>query len=157
MALEPNVSFFNRATNEDLTQTGWDVGVVKADSESDVLELRVWNNKGGTELASTMQECELYILDENEVKLQPIVTEGWLKGKCVSLGDTDFKTINDTEVLNIGSANSNTQDFEIFGDPNDGTEENTANYADVDLKFSVPFGATHGDKHFFIAVKYFFV
>src|SRR5690625_275947 len=120
MALEPVVSFFNRETNVDLTVEGWDVGTVKADTECDVLQLRVWNNRGGTELASTMQECELYILDANDVKLQPIVTEGWLKGRCVSLNDTNFKTIDDTQVLNIGSSEADASKYEIFGDINDG-------------------------------------
>lgn len=156
MALEPIVSFFDKETNVDLSVDGWDVGTVKADTESEVLQLRVWNNKGGEELASTMQECELFILDANEVRLQPIVTEGWLKGRCTSLGGANFTTIDDTVVLNIGSSESNNQDFEIFGDINDGTEEDVRNFADVDLKFEVPFGATHGEKGFYIAVKYFF-
>lgn len=157
MALEPVVSFFNKDTNVDLGVSGWDVGTVKADTASNVLPLRVWNNKGGVDLASTMQDCELFILDANQVKLQPIVTEGWLKGKCVSLGDTTFKTVDDITVLNIGSSDSTASAFEIFGDINSGLDTDTRNYSDVELQFEVPFGATHGEKQFSIAVKYFFV
>ncbi|MET3505637.1 hypothetical protein [Halalkalibacter oceani] len=156
MAIEPVVGFYNRETNIDLSVEGWTVGTVKADTESEVLPLRVWNNKGGEELASTMQDCELYILDENEVKLQPIVTEGWLKGLCASLGDTEFITIDDQTVLNIGSSESDTSNYDIFGDINDGEDTNIRNFADVDLKFAVPFGATHGQKGFSVAVKYFY-
>lgn len=156
MSATPVVSFFNRDTNVDLSISGWSVGQVKADESSDVLELRVWNNKGGAELASTMQDCELFILDSSDAKIEPIVTEGWLQGKCISLGDTTFKSLDDTEILNIGS--SELSDYQIGGATNDGGEAgNSENYSDIDLRFDVPFGATHGDKNFSIAVKYFFV
>jgi len=156
MSLEPQVSFYNRTTNVDLSVSGWTVGTVKASEESSVLALRVWNNRGGSELASSMQDCSLFILDSLDGKSEPIVTGGWLKGKCLSLGDSSFIALDAVDVLEIGSQ-SHPTDTIIDGDINDGTDTNVSNFSDIDLKFVPAFGATHGLKNFSVAIKYFFV
>lgn len=113
----------------------------------------IW--KGGR--ASYMQDVTLFVLDSNDAQLEPIVTEGWVVGKCVSLDQENFERLDDEAELEIGS-----EDFledglnQIGGEENDGEEEDTENFADIDLKVDVPYNATHGEKDFSIAVRYYY-
>jgi hypothetical protein len=166
MALEPIVKFFNYGDNTELTNlttdptnpspVKWNVGTVKAGVTSASLLLRVWNNKGGAELCSTMQEVKLLALDSQGGQNESIITEGWLQAKCLSLNDPGFTNLVDGVAgeLPIGAQGL---DDNISGAINDGTAGATDNFANVELKVAVPEGAVHGVKNFSIAVKYFFV
>jgi hypothetical protein len=162
MSLEPIVEFWDRKNNVNLTGQQWNVGTVKAGERSDTLELRIWNNKGGQQLAAMMQDAELFILDGNNQKTQPIVTGGWLFAKCVSLNPSgSFTSLNATNKINIGSKSFPALK-QIDGAVNDGSNSAEGNYTDVDLYFEIPAATptsnvTHGDKPFSIAIQYFFV
>jgi hypothetical protein len=154
MALEPVLSFWNKSTDTNIEVEGWNVGIVKATETSNILNLRLWNNKAGIEDASYMQDCTLFILDENQANTMPVVTGGWLEGKCTSLLQPSFIKLNGTVTLPIGAAGLD--DNQISGEINDGLEGATTNFADVELKFEVPYQAPHGNHKFHIAVRYFY-
>jgi hypothetical protein len=162
MSLEPKVEFWDRKSDVNLTGSQWNVGTVKAGETSETLELRIWNNKGGSQLCAMMQEVDLFILDGNNQKVQPIVKDGWLFGKCVSLNPSGTAiALNDVNKLAIGSSSFPSL-RQIDGAINDGLNTAVGNYTDIDLFFSIPAatptsGVTHGDKAFSIAVQYFFV
>lgn len=167
MALEPIVKFYDVTQNVELTNlttdptnpnpVKWSVGTVKAGNESSTLSLRIWNNKGGSQLCSTMQECKLLTLDSVGGQNEALVTGGWLQGKCTSLNDASYKAMiaSTPGELSIGALG--TTDFSISGATNDGSVGATPNYSNVSLKLVIPDGAVHGIKNFSVAIKYFFV
>jgi hypothetical protein len=106
------------------------------------------------EPASAMQDCSLFVLDENGAKLQEVVTAGWVYAQCDSLGDTSLQELNDSFELPIGS--SELTDNQISGLANVGDETALENFSDVTLQVQVPYGATHGPKPFKVAVRYFY-
>ena len=47
MSMPPIVNFYEKDSDVDLQESGWDLGEMKADEASEQLEVRVWNNRGG--------------------------------------------------------------------------------------------------------------
>ena len=156
MASEPVILWENAANNANLgVGAGWQVGTVKADTESPVLKVRIWNGKGtGTQL-SNAQGCSLYVLDKNQAKAEPIVKDGWIQGKCVSAKQSSFTVINAVAELPVGAANMGDQ--EISGKVNNGQPTAVENFAEVDLKVVVPPNAMYGDHPFSVVLKYYYV
>lgn len=153
---EPVIRWENAADASDLTTgNGWEVGTVKADTESAVLKVKIWNGKGTNTVLSNAQGCSLYVLDKNQAKLEPIVAQGWIQGKCISAQQTGFTVINATTELAVGAANMGQQ--EISGKVNDGSAAAVENFAEVDLKVVVPANAQYGDHPFSVVMKYFYV
>lgn len=248
MSTAPIVGFFNVTDGKDLNieETGWELGEIKANTESDELKLRIWNNRGGLTkevtdefvieeegdnllnltvsieeekepivyfvewdsqeeeetlseliknedfeineernqiiligdyeqpevsdhfrvkfesseevLASYMQNPRIEILDEDENQIKTLVTQGWIRGKCDSLGDEEMMILDDETDLVIGAENLTNEKDEpvISGEINNGTDEDTNNYADVSLVAKPPYNAVSGEQSFFINVRYYY-
>lgn len=153
---EPKILWEKADDGTDMGQgAGWQVGTVKADTESPILKVRIWNGKGTQSVLSNAQGCSLYVLDKNQAKTEPIVAQGWIQGKCVSARQSGFSVINAVAELPVGAANMQAQ--EISGKVNDGTNAAVENFAEVDLKVVVPPNAQYGDHAFSVVLKYFYV
>lgn len=158
--IEPVVNLFNKDTNVEIDNTTniIDFGEVKAGDKSPVITLQLWNNKGGDQIASTMRDTELFILDKNEAKTEPIVTDGWLHVKCNSGGDVAFSRLNDVNTKKLTAAGLT--EGEIEGIINDGVDANsTTNFAEFEVYAQIidnVLSATHGEKPFYLAVRYYF-
>lgn len=257
MSMPPVVNFYNIKNDEDLQVNGWNLGEMEADGDSEVLEVRVWNNRSGvakpyedrfvveqdgdeefyipdedkieleltnvpyedpedgveltvravqyteesqpTEviedtnitlnsqtltisnfgepqegtrfevsyyttddfLTSEMRDCVMYVRDENEAKAQEVVAQGWISGKCDSLGDSSFLTLDGDAELDIGAEGLQEAGedpiYNIAGTENSGLDTDTENYADVTLEMQVPYGATATtNKPFYVYVRYLY-
>lgn len=161
MAIEPVVQLIDKDTLVEYNDVNiLNFGEVKAGDKSAVKNLRLWNNKGGTEDASTMRDVKIMVLDKNNDKLEPIVVDGWLHLKCLTndAPDNADTALTDTVTLKVKAAGM-TEAGEIGGAINDGTETATENFADMELYVEIinnVLTATHGDKPFSLAVRYFF-
>lgn len=129
-------------------------GTVTPLSTGDMSDDTDYQISAEVEPASYMQDCSLFILDSNGNKLEEVVVDGWVKGKCDSLGDSSLQALDDNFELPIGS--ENLEDNQISGLANDGTDTANDNYSDVTLQVQVPYGASHGPKPFKVAVRYFY-
>lgn len=159
MPIEPVVKLFDTTTSVEYDNVTniIDFGEVKAGDASEHKTLRLWNNKGGIEDASTMRDVELFILDGNDAKLEPIVKQGWLHFKCLSAGDSSFTRLNDTNTVPLTAAGQ--VSGEILGTINDGLETATGNFAEFEIYAQIiedVLTATHGEKPFSLAVRYYF-
>lgn len=148
MPLAPIVSFWDKEAN--LQLSSWEVGVIRSTGESGVLELRIWNNKGGSDIATDMQEVSLTIVDGMNQKAEQVARHGWLKAKCTSLGQASFVGIGAEEevggpisddvqasYIDVGSSDFVGTDNEatISGQPNSGGDADTSNFAEIELYF----------------------
>lgn len=231
MSKVPQVQFFDMTGGADVELTevsGWSLGDIQADTSSDELSLRIWNNRNGTgavtdhpftsnydvavdlgetdlvdgsetvttsdgmteydvdvdytmnyetgeitvlssgsmansteyhidfsvQPASFMQDCAIFALDQSEAQAETIITDGWIKAKCPILNDT-YEALEPAIEIPVG-AEGLSPDPKISGNANDGLEADDSNYADVNVRIDVPFNATHGNKPFYIALKYFY-
>lgn len=164
--IEPVVKLFDADTDVEYKDTStWissdpiiDFGTVKAGDKSPVINLRLWNNKGGSEIASTMRDVEMFILDKNDSVNERIVKDGWLHAKCTSAlnGGTEIR-LNDTSKI-ILTAKDQTEGT-IPGGVNTGLATDTANFAAISTFIQIKeniLDAAHGATPFSLAVKYFF-
>lgn len=161
---EPKVQLFNVDTGqeifEDDPESVIDYGEVKAGDQSDIIKLRFWNNMSGDAVCSTMRDSEIFVLDSNKGKTNPLVTEGWLHTKCTTAGNSTFTRLNDKNSLKIKA--SGLEDGMIEGGINDGNpegEQGKKNYADLETYIQIidnVLTASHGDKPFYIALRYYF-
>lgn len=162
---EPLVQLFDIDTSQEILQddeaTKIDYGEVKAGNKSKVIKLRFWNNKGGTELCSTMRDSEMFVLDSNKGKTNPLVTEGWLHAKCTTKAVPGaFLRLRDSNSLKISA--STLEDGLIEGGINDGNplgEQGKKNCADIETYIEIidnVLTASHGDKPFYVALRYYF-
>lgn len=159
MPIEPVVKLFDVNTNVEYDNVTniIDFGEVKAGDASEHKILRLWNNKGGTEDASTMRDVEMFVLDGNDAKLEPIVKQGWLHFKCLSANETSFTRLYDTNTVKLTAKDQ--AEGEILGTANSGEDSDTANYAEFELYAQIiedVLTATHGEKPFSLAVRYYF-
>lgn len=162
MAIEPVVKLIDKDTLVEYNDVNIiNFGELKAGDRSAVKKLRLWNNKGGTELASTMRDVTIMVFDKNNQKNEPIVKEGWLHLKCTTNNAPDNvdTTLTDTVSLIVKAAGM-TNVGEIGGGINGGLDTDTSNFADLELYVEITGAAiataTHGDKPFSLAVRYFF-
>jgi len=165
MAIEPVVKLIDKDTLVEYNGVNIiNFGELKAGDRSAVKNLRLWNNKGGTEDASTMKDVTVMVFDKNSAKAEPIVMEGWLHLKCLTndAPNNVVTTLTDTVSLMIKSGGMATAG-EIGGAINDGNPATVAtkkNFADMELYVEITgdavLTATHGDKPFSLAVRYFF-
>ena len=162
MAIEPVVQLIDKDTSIIYNDTNIiNFGELKAGDRSAVKKLRLWNNKGGAVDASTMKDVTVMVFDKNNAKAEPIVTEGWLHLKCTTndAPNNVVTTLTDTVSLMIKSGGMTTAG-EIGGALNSGLDTDTSNFADMELYVEITgdavLTATHGDKPFSLAVRYFF-
>ncbi|OCL28613.1 hypothetical protein U472_00200 [Orenia metallireducens] len=155
----PIVSWYDPNNN---AVSQWNIGTVDAGSVSADFTVDIWNNKGGTNDVSTMQNCQITTKDSAGGNTGELVTDTWIKARCDSLqngsadtfgaiGGTITKTIEAEGATNPGeiSGLANT------GDPNAAADN--ANFARVTLHAEVPPTATAGNVVFLTRVSYQYV
>ena len=151
----PIVSFYDRANASAISK--WDIGVIDANSESPEQGILVWNNRGGAEDVSDMQECTVTVLDNNLGDTGPVVSEKWVKLRCDSMAETSFTPIGGSAPAGHKSIKAKDQQpGMIKGTKNDGTATATASFAEITTKVAVPLNAPAGPQEFKLRVKYYY-
>lgn len=148
----PQIAIYN-STNTDLVYN-WDVGTLKAQRPSDVLSVKIWNNKGGATAVSDLKECYLMVLDGiGDTANDDVAKDKWVQVNVPSMdGNTNvWEPIGGTSGKNLKCDDATVPQDEctIYGEANDGIEAHSPkNVATVNLRVVAPPNSTPGDKNF---------
>ena len=152
----PQISLYN-STNSELL-TNWNIGVLKAQTPSEVLECNIWNNKGGNETVSDLKEAYLMVLDPNgDTADQDIPREKWIQINEPSVdGANDVWTpIGGTTGKDIRANGVTESEGNIIsGISNDGNPANSSkNVCTVYLRAVAPPNSVPGVKGFRVRIN----
>lgn len=146
----PQISIYD-ASNTNLVNT-WEVGTLKAQKPSEVLTVKIWNNKGGITAVSDLKECYLMVLDAlGDTANDDVAKEKWVQVNVPAIdGNSNVWTpIGGTEGKDIKANAVEIIENTISGKANDGIEANSPeNVATVNLRVVAPPNSTPGDKNF---------
>jgi hypothetical protein len=143
----------------------WAVGTVKAGQDSSVLEVNVWNNKGGATDVSDIVEATIGCKDGNGENTGDVPANKWLQALVNTTAAVDgssnkiYTAIggDTTCPLRAEGVAAATGDV-IKGTANDGTSANSAvNYSNCKLKVSVPINSKSGDFAFKVRFQGYYV
>lgn len=160
---QPVVSFFNADSSAAVER--WDIGEVDANTESPTLNVVVWNNKGGAEVVSDMQDVSVTCLDGTGGDTAKMIVERWMKAMIDTTADlgTDGVTKKFTAIGGVDSRPVRAQGLIaadgnlIKGTANDGLMASSlTNHAKATFKVGVPLNAPAGKHDFRIRIQYFY-
>ncbi len=153
--LIPVVKWYDGDNQEE--QEGWDAGKIDIGSQSEETTFLIWNNRGGTEEASKMENCVITTKDLYGGNDLEAVANQYVHVCVVSAGETEFTPIGgevDHPIKAAGDANEG----EILGITNDGTKSGApGNFAEIKLKIDLPSDATNGYNALLARVRYTYV
>lgn len=159
---QPVVTFFNADSSSAVER--WDIGEVDANSESPTLEVVVWNNKGGTEDVSNMQDVSVTCLDGTGGDQAKMITERWMKVLVDTTAEKDagnvkkFSAIGGVDARPVRAQGITAADGNLIrGTANEGLMDEAAdNHSKMTFKVGVPLNAPAGQHDFRIRVQYFY-
>ena len=157
----PSITVVNASTNT--TQTNWSVGVVKANNDSSVLQILIWNNKGGSNALSDLRDVTITSLDTDGGAASDPVANKWLKVNAPEMQEvaSAWTAVGGTTTKMIRADGLASTDGNVIkGTANDGnasTAASKANYATINLKVSVPISATPNTYNFKTRINGYYV
>lgn len=144
----------------------WSVGTVKAGNPSDVLEVNVWNNKGGASAVSDMRDAVITCKDGSGENTGDVPVGKWMNVLVDSTADIDGGTSeklysaiggDQSRPLRGKTVLSSVGDV-IKGTVNDGTTANSGdNYCNCKFKVVVPINANPGTHQFKLRFQGYYV
>ncbi len=135
-------------------QTSMDFGTVDAGSVSDVIELLIWNNRGGGSAVSDATSCVVTTKDTQGGNTGDVVQDRWEEAQDEKEATPSFVAIGGDTTRPVG--NGVTPQV-ISGAANDGTTVNSpANFADVSFRWRVPAAATAGLRNWLTRLSYLY-
>ena len=168
---QPVVSWCD-STNSLISST-LNFNVVDAGTDSSVVKLYIWNNKGGSAAVSNMTSCTITTKDQSGNDTGYVVTQQWSKVSCISAGEAAVpaNAIGGTQGANLGTgftgaehaiAGYNQATGIIAGAINDGTLTGVAGtdgktlgaYAEVNVVVHPPLNTVAGQQSFAFRVNY---
>lgn len=147
----PVVSWFE-ADNETVL-SNWNIGIVDAGQNSAEKTILIWNNRGGVEDISDMQECSITTTD-GEADVLDVVSEKWVQCRVDSIEGDNFTPIGGEDRKEIRAQGQ--LEGVIKGTANSADIIDTANYAKVTLRAKPPLGSTAGKRNFKVRVSYYY-
>jgi putative cofactor-binding repeat protein len=143
----PSITIVN---DSDITVASWDCGTVQANSDSTILTILVWNNRGGSTALSDLKDVSITTLDIDGGSSSDVVAGKWVQANVpkVDGNNTTWTAIGGTTVKYLRADALAAADGNVIrGIANDGTFTNAkSNYCTCRLKAHVPLNATPGTK-----------
>ena len=143
----------------------WHVGTVKAGNDSAVLEVNVWNNKGGSAAVSDLIESTVAVKDGNGDDTGAVPAGLWVQTLIDTTADVDANSTKQyskiggqtTRPLRGNGILASAGDV-ISGAINDGTAANSGNnYCNCKFKVNVPQNSVSGTQQFKIRFQGYYV
>ena len=136
--------------NADVTVATWDCGTVQANNDSSILEISIWNNRGGNVAVSDLRDASLTTLDIDGGSSSDIVAGKWVQVNVPAMdgNNNTWTAIGGSTIkyLRADSLNSSAG-YVINGTANDGIKANSsANVCTARLKVHVPLNAMPGSR-----------
>jgi putative cofactor-binding repeat protein len=143
----PSITIVN---DSDITVASWDCGTVQANSDSTILTILVWNNRGGSTALSDLKDVSITTLDIDGGSSSDVVAGKWVQANVPGIdgNNTTWTAIGGTTVKYLRADALAAADGNVIrGIANDGTFTNAkSNYCTCRLKAHVPLNATPGTK-----------
>lgn len=177
----PVISWYDE-THATQVSAPFDFSVVDAGDVSNIFTFNIWNNRGGSEDVSKMEDCTITTRDMSgglgntvgsEVQL---VAEDWMHAQIDSLGETDIADVTSAIGANaskpVGTTGSTSKDNagtvlttpltpasqEILGVNNNGVPADSAgNFVTISFQAEVPLSASAGRQDFKLRLSYRYV
>lgn len=147
----PVVSWYNADNTE--PASSWEIGIVDAGKTSEPTTFLIWNNRGGEEDVSDMQDCQITTTD-NAGDQMDIVKDKWVECKVDSIDGDTFQPIGGEAAKEIRAAGQ--EPGIIKGTANSGDVTDTENYAKVTLRVTPPLNSPAGERNFKVRVTYYY-
>ncbi len=147
----PIVSWYE-ADNETVL-TKWEIGTVDAGTTSPEKTILIWNNRGGVEDVSDMQECKITTTD-NQGDVLDLVKQKWVECRVDSVEGDDFTPIGGEDAKEIRAKDQ--EEGIIKGTANAALLEDEGNYAKVTLRAKPPLNSPAGQRNFKVRVSYYY-
>lgn len=151
MSTAPIVSWYFPDNETPISQ--WDIGVIDAGTTSPEQTILIWNNRGGTEDVSDMQECKITTTD-NQGDVLDLVKDKWIECRVDTIEGDDFTAIGGEEAKEIRAKGQ--AEGIIKGTANAALLEDEANYAKVTLRARPPLNSPAGQRNFKVRVSYYY-
>lgn len=151
MSTAPIVSWYFPDNETPISQ--WDIGVIDAGTTSPEQTILIWNNRGGTEDVSDMQECKITTTD-NQGDVLDLVKDKWVECRVDSIEGDTFTPIGGEEAKEIRAKGQ--AEGIIKGTANAALLEDEANYAKVTLRARPPLNSPAGQRNFKVRVSYYY-
>lgn len=144
----------------------WHPGTVRAGTDSGILEVNVWNNKGGKTAVSDLIDASVAVKDGNGTDTGVVPANLWVQALVDSTAAVDPKTsqkvytaIGGTTVCPLrGQSVAATVGDVIKGTANDGTAANaTDNFCNTKFKVALPINSVAGQQQFKIRFQGYYV
>jgi len=151
MSMAPIVSWYE-ADNATVISK-WDIGTVDAGTTSPEKTLLIWNNRGGTEDVSDMQECKITTTD-NQGDVLDLVKDKWIECRVDSIEGDNFTAIGGEETKEIRAEGQPAGI--IKGTANAASLDDKGNYAKTTSRAKPPLNSAAGQRDFKLRVSYYF-
>ena len=143
----PSITVVN---DVDAAISNWDCGTVQANFDSPILEIKIWNNRGGSNALSDLKDVSITTLDIDGGASTDVVAGKWVQVNAPEIdGDlTTWTAIGGTTTKQLRADGLLASDGAVIrGVANDGTYANSkVNYCTLRLKAHVPLNAQPGGK-----------
>lgn len=140
---QPVISIYNSGNTNAIT--AWDVGELTSQTDSSILSIVAWNNRGNTsEDVSDLRDAKLIVLDANGVTYSGAVASGgWVKVNVpkVDGNSTSYTAVKDgngKDLMGEGCTFS-VDGYTLKGEKNNGVlTSNTKNACLINVKMNIP-------------------
>lgn len=146
----PRIAIYNSTSTE--LVNSWNIGTLKSQRPSDILTLKIWNNKQGVSNVSDLKEAYLIILDAvGDTSNEDIARDKWVQINIPSImgNSNTWVAIGGNEGQDIKCDDHTITENIIRGIANDGIEANSpSNVATVNLRVVAPPNSNPGTHNF---------
>ena len=152
--MQPVISWYEESNDTVISK--WDIGIVDAgisDEHAPTKTILIWNNRGGTEDVSDMQDTKITISDGASDTMD-VVTGKWINCRVDSIVGDDFTPIGGVESKVINALDN--ESGIIKGTANSAAIGDTDNFAKVTLRAKPPLNAPAGKRSFKTRVSYYY-
>lgn len=155
----PSITVVNTS---DRTVVNWDAGICQANNDSGVLTILVWNNRGGGEALSDLNDCNITSLDVDGGSTSDVVAGKWVRVNCpvVDGNSTTWTQVGGDTVKYFRADGITASENVLSGAINDGNKSTAAskkNYSTLNLKVHVPLNATPGMKSYKMRINGYYI
>lgn len=139
--------------------TEWKMGKINAGEVAPSKTFLIWNNKGGEEDVSDMQDTQITTTDGVGDELD-VVAEKWTYVQCFPKDSSFVQVGGDTMHMIQASGNDSTgqaiSDGIIKGTANGGLQTDTTNYAKVEAYVNPSLNAPAGLRQYYTRIVFYY-
>lgn len=134
--------------------TEWKMGKINAGEAAPSKTFLIWNNKGGEEDVSDMQDTQITTTDGVGDELD-VVAEKWTYVQCFPK-DSSFVQVGGDTMHMIQASDAQVGEGIIKGTANGGLQTDTANYAKVEAYVHPDLNAPAGLRSYFTRIVFYY-